>query len=68
MSCQQQFSFRLEDAGVSSVREFSSFESCDDKTKKAVFLISGPVAGLKRDILREIITNSKFEYCQVNEL
>lgn len=31
--------------------------------KKGVFLTSGPVVGTLRDILRDIITGSKFEYC-----
>ncbi len=56
----------MEDAGALAVREFSSFESCGAEVKKAVFLISGPVAGIKRDVLKEIVTSSKFEYCQVS--
>ncbi len=56
---------RLEASGAEAVRELSSFESCDERYKKAVFLISGPVAGLKKDILREIVQNSCLEYCQV---
>jgi len=56
----------LEKANVVGVRDLSSFESCGAEVKKASFLVSGPVVGLAEDIVREIIVNSSFEYCQVS--
>ena len=55
----------LRENKIAAVREFSTFESGSDDQKKAAFIINGPVLSLKKDILREIVINSKFEYCQV---
>ena len=56
---------RLQECGASHVKELTSFESCGEEVKKAVFLLCGPVAGLAEDRLRSVVEGSSFEYCQV---
>ncbi|XP_014239830.1 sec1 family domain-containing protein 2-like [Cimex lectularius] len=48
--------------GASCIREFSSFESGGD-IEKGVFLVSSPVVGPARIVLRDLISNSKFNHC-----
>ncbi len=38
---------RLYESGVEAVKELNSFESGDEKQKKAVFIVDGPAAHLK---------------------
>ena len=38
---------RLAKSGILSAGEFSSFEAADSSIKKAVFILTGPVVGLK---------------------
>lgn len=56
---------KLLNAGAVSVKEFSSFESGTEEEKKAVFIISGLLEGMTRDILRDIIQSSHFQYVVV---
>lgn len=50
-------------AGATSVKEFSSFESGCKKDTKAVIIISSPIIGAVRTVLKDIISNSYFEHC-----
>lgn len=52
-------------SGINGIRDFSSFESGSETDKKAVFILSGPVVGLRAEILAEIVKNSHFEYCVI---
>uniref|UniRef100_A0A146LWX9 Sec1 family domain-containing protein 2 n=3 Tax=Lygus hesperus TaxID=30085 RepID=A0A146LWX9_LYGHE len=52
----------LMDSGATSVKEFSSFES-GESALKAVFIVSTPLTGTTRIILRDLISNSKFQHC-----
>ncbi|XP_075226847.1 sec1 family domain-containing protein 2-like isoform X2 [Lycorma delicatula] len=54
---------KLFNAGAVACKEFSSFECASEDQKKGVFLTSGPVVGTVRDIVRDIVSASKFEYC-----
>ena len=57
---------RLErQGGVEAVKELSSFEAGTEGQKKAVFLVDGPVAGLKAEKISEILRGSHFENCAV---
>ena len=52
---------RLARSGILSAGEFSSFEAADVSIKKAVFLLTGPVVGLKvnerkKQIMRSWLT------------
>lgn len=49
-------------AGVVDIREFSSFESAPESAKKAVFIISSLLTGVTEDIIRDIVTQSQFQY------
>ena len=49
----------------SLIREFSIFESAPSHYKKAVFVISSPVAGPVEETLKAIISASSFHYCIV---
>ncbi|CAL1535071.1 unnamed protein product [Lymnaea stagnalis] len=49
-------------AGVVDIREFSSFESASESIKKSVFIISSPLTGVTEDIIRDIVTQSQFQY------
>ncbi|CAB0017666.1 unnamed protein product [Nesidiocoris tenuis] len=51
----------LLDAGARSVREFSSFEK-GDGAKKAVFIVSSPLTGQTRFVLRDLISDNSFEH------
>uniref|UniRef100_A0A069DZE7 Putative sec1 family domain protein n=1 Tax=Panstrongylus megistus TaxID=65343 RepID=A0A069DZE7_9HEMI len=53
---------RLLQSGATSVKQFSSFENGEDH-KKAVFIVSSPLVGPARIILRDLISNSKFLHC-----
>ncbi|XP_073993863.1 sec1 family domain-containing protein 2-like isoform X2 [Rhodnius prolixus] len=53
---------RLLESGATTVKQFSSFESGEDN-KKAVFIVSSPLVGPARIILRDLISNSKFLHC-----
>ena len=46
-------------------REFSIFESAPADYKKAVFVISSPIAGSVEETLKAIISTSSFHYCVV---
>ena len=46
-------------------REFSIFESAPADYKKAVFVISSPIAGPVEETLKAIISASSFHYCVV---
>jgi len=54
---------RFTKSGITSIRDFSSFESGKEDEKKGVFLVSSPVVGSTRMILRDIISSSHFEHC-----
>lgn len=56
---------RLKEAGAVCVSEFSPTNFGLVHEKKGVFVICGPLINGKREILREIIEASHFEYCQV---
>jgi len=47
------------------LREFSIFESAPADYKKAVFVISSPIAGSVEETLKAIISTSSFHYCVV---
>jgi len=53
----------LETAG--GIREFSSFESAGSGQKKAVFIVANPANRLTERTIKNIIGNSKLEYCIV---
>jgi len=46
-----------------AVKEFSSFEAADHKTKKGVFIVKNPGLKVNQRIINDIISNSKLEYC-----
>ncbi|KAF6203739.1 hypothetical protein GE061_002073 [Apolygus lucorum] len=50
------------ESGAVSIKEFSSFES-GENALKAVFIVSTPLTGPTRMILRDLISNSKFQHC-----
>lgn len=56
---------QLTKAGALDVKEFSSFESGGPNQKKAVFIITSVLEGTTRDILRDIIRASHFQYVVV---
>ncbi|XP_076043929.1 sec1 family domain-containing protein 2-like isoform X2 [Oratosquilla oratoria] len=56
---------RLVNAKASDVKEFSSFECGGQDDTKGVFLISSAIHNTKKDILRDIIQSSCFQYCVV---
>lgn len=55
----------LFDAGARNVKRFSSFESGSENEPKAVFVISTLLKGRSADIIKDIVSLSKFKYCVV---
>ncbi|KAK9498781.1 hypothetical protein O3M35_003342 [Rhynocoris fuscipes] len=53
---------RILKSGAKCVKQFSSFENGGENTK-AVFIVSSPLVGPPRLILRDLISTSKFNYC-----
>ena len=51
--------------GVEAVKELSSFEAGGEGQKKAVFVVDGPVVGLRAEKIGEILRGSHFEHCAV---
>ena len=45
-----------------AVKEFSVFESTPAASKKAVFIISGPISGPTKATLQAVLQNSSLEY------
>ncbi|XP_068134658.1 sec1 family domain-containing protein 2 [Hyperolius riggenbachi] len=52
-------------AGALNVKEFSSFESGASSQPKAVFVVSGPLKGRALDVIRDVVSQSSFQYCIV---
>ncbi|BFZ20390.1 hypothetical protein BsWGS_23429 [Bradybaena similaris] len=52
-------------AGAVDVREFSSFEASEESQKKAVFIISSPLADMTKEIIRDVVSQSHFQYVVV---
>ncbi|XP_062858163.1 sec1 family domain-containing protein 2 isoform X2 [Trichomycterus rosablanca] len=55
----------LLDAGARNVKSFSSFESGSENEPKAVFVVSTLLKGRTADIIKDIVSLSKFKYCVV---
>uniref|UniRef100_A0A8C9WT55 Sec1 family domain containing 2 n=1 Tax=Scleropages formosus TaxID=113540 RepID=A0A8C9WT55_SCLFO len=55
----------LLEAGARSVRRFSSFESGAEDEPKAVFLVSASLAGRTADVIRDVVSLSRFRHCVV---
>ncbi|XP_067387368.1 sec1 family domain-containing protein 2 isoform X2 [Emydura macquarii macquarii] len=56
---------RLLEAGALDVREFSSFEAGAAEQPKALFVVSSLLKGRAVDIIRDIVSLSRFQYCVV---
>ncbi|XP_054458651.1 sec1 family domain-containing protein 2 [Anoplopoma fimbria] len=56
---------RLMAAGARNVRELNSFESCGEHEPKAVFVVNTLLRGTAVDVIRDVITLSRFQYCVV---
>ncbi|XP_026503906.1 sec1 family domain-containing protein 2 [Terrapene carolina triunguis] len=56
---------RLLEAGALNVKEFSSFEAGAAEQPKAVFVVSSLLKGRAVDIIRDIVSLSRFQYCVV---
>ncbi|XP_018431457.1 PREDICTED: sec1 family domain-containing protein 2 [Nanorana parkeri] len=52
-------------AGALNVKEFSSFESGASNQPKAVFVVSSPLRGRALDVIRDVVSQSSFQYCIV---
>ncbi|KAG8591864.1 hypothetical protein GDO81_000339 [Engystomops pustulosus] len=52
-------------AGALNVKEFSSFESGSSSQPKAVFVVSSPLRGRCVDVIRDVVSQSSFQYCVV---
>ncbi|XP_040274808.1 sec1 family domain-containing protein 2 [Bufo bufo] len=52
-------------AGALNVKEFSSFESGSPGQPKAVFVVSSPLRGRCLDVIRDVVSQSSFQYCIV---
>ncbi|KAG8453668.1 hypothetical protein GDO86_000342, partial [Hymenochirus boettgeri] len=52
-------------AGASNVKEFSSFESGDSQQPKALFVVSCPLRGRALEIIKDVVSQSSFQYCVV---
>ncbi|XP_077135886.1 sec1 family domain-containing protein 2 isoform X2 [Ranitomeya variabilis] len=52
-------------AGALNVKEFSSFESGGPGEPKAVFVVSSPVRGRALAVIRDVVSQSSFQYCIV---
>ncbi|XP_068599808.1 sec1 family domain-containing protein 2 [Brachionichthys hirsutus] len=55
----------LLEAGARNVKQFSSFEAGGEKEPKAVFVVSALLKGRTVDIIKDIISLSRFQYCVV---
>lgn len=55
----------LLEAGARNLKQFSSFEACDENEPKAVFVVSTLLKGRTVDIIKDIISLSHFQYCVV---
>lgn len=53
----------LFEAGARNVKRFSSFEAGTDNEPKAVFVVSTLLKGRTADIIKDIISLSRFRYC-----
>uniref|UniRef100_A0A3B4BYB6 Sec1 family domain containing 2 n=1 Tax=Pygocentrus nattereri TaxID=42514 RepID=A0A3B4BYB6_PYGNA len=56
---------RLFGAGARNVKRFSSFEAGADDEPKAVFVVSTLLKGRTADVIKDIISLSRFQYCVV---
>ncbi|XP_005111562.1 sec1 family domain-containing protein 2 isoform X1 [Aplysia californica] len=52
-------------AGADDVREFSSFEGASENHQKGVFVVSSPLLGVTEEIIRDVVTQSRFQYVVV---
>lgn len=52
-------------AGALNIKEFSSFESGSPQQPKAVFVVSSPLRGRVLDVIRDVVSQSCFQYCIV---
>ncbi|XP_063777007.1 sec1 family domain-containing protein 2 isoform X2 [Pseudophryne corroboree] len=52
-------------AGALNIKEFSSFESGSPGQPKAVFVVSSPLRGRALEVIRDVVTQSCFQYCVV---
>uniref|UniRef100_UPI003AAE1382 sec1 family domain-containing protein 2 isoform X1 n=1 Tax=Centroberyx gerrardi TaxID=166262 RepID=UPI003AAE1382 len=55
----------LFEAGARNLKQFSSFEACGENEPKAVFVVSTLLKGRTIDIIKDIISLSRFQYCVV---
>lgn len=55
----------LLDAGARNVREFSSFEACGESEPKAVFVVSTLLKGRTVNVIKDIVSLSRLQYCVV---
>lgn len=55
----------LLDAGARNVKRFSSFEAGEDNEPKAVFVVSTLLRGRTEDIIKDVVSLSRFRYCVV---
>ncbi|KAK0155809.1 Sec1 family domain-containing protein 2 [Merluccius polli] len=52
-------------AGARNLKRFSSFESCGENEPKAVFVVSTLLKGRTVDIIKDVISLSRLQYCVV---
>ncbi|CAH2300196.1 sec1 family domain-containing 2 [Pelobates cultripes] len=52
-------------AGALNVKEFSSFESGAKNQPKALFVVSSAPRGRALDVIRDVVSQSSFQYCIV---
>ncbi|XP_063314082.1 sec1 family domain-containing protein 2 [Pelobates fuscus] len=52
-------------AGALNVKEFSSFESGAKNQPKALFVVSSAPRGRAADVIRDVVSQSSFQYCIV---
>ncbi|MEE6462065.1 hypothetical protein FKM82_001476 [Ascaphus truei] len=50
-------------AGALHVKEFSSFEAGAANQPKALFVVSCPLRGRALDVVRDVVSQSSFQYC-----
>ncbi|XP_049337792.1 sec1 family domain-containing protein 2 [Astyanax mexicanus] len=55
----------LLEAGARNVKRFSSFESGAEDEPKAVFVVSTLLKGRTADVIKDIVSLSRFQYCVV---
>uniref|UniRef100_A0A672QGR7 Sec1 family domain containing 2 n=2 Tax=Sinocyclocheilus grahami TaxID=75366 RepID=A0A672QGR7_SINGR len=55
----------LFEAGARNIKQFSSFEAGGQNEPKAVFVVSTVLKGKTADIIKDIISLSRFQYCVV---